>query len=114
MKGKRFFKDDVQLITKQRVSDGLGGFTQKEMPSGDVYKVFLDTPSSQDIFLANQLQQATFDRYMYYPYGLPFAWANKLQHVAKDGTVTKYEIVGKPENQGGQDRYMRANLKEVL
>ncbi|MFY0744744.1 hypothetical protein AB1K09_19955 [Solibacillus silvestris] len=113
MKGKRFFKDDVQIITKQRIPDGSGGFTQGELPSGPPYKVFLDTPNAQEQFLVNQMNQETFDRYMYFNYGMPFVRNTKLQHVDKSGVITKYEVVGKPENQGGRDQFMRANLREV-
>ena len=111
MRGKRFFKDDVQVIAMQRVPDGYGGTEMKEVVVA-AYKVFIDTPTSQERFYTNQMNAEVFDRYMYYPYGLTIQRAMRLQTVEQGTTVT-YEVIGQPEDQGNQNRIMRAKLREV-
>lgn len=108
-----FFTDTVQIVEKRTVSDGQGGRETRTVGVGDMIAVFLDTPTANDLFLANQLQQETFDRYMYYTYGQPFKRGQEIQEIVDGVVVMSYKVVGKPEDQGGRKQFMRAHLKEV-
>lgn len=112
MKGKRFFQDTAHVITMQRVPDGYGGTEMKEVVTA-TYKVFVDTPTSQERFYINQMNAEVFDRYMYFPYGLAIKRDMRLQTVEQGETVT-YEVIGQPEDQGGQNQIMRAKLRKVV
>lgn len=112
MRGKRFYTDAVEVLEKKKVPDGAGGSQLLEVPVGE-YKVFIDTPTASEQFYSNQMEDDKFERYMYYAYGLyAFKRGMRLQR-EEEGILVKYEIVGKPENQGGRNQVMRAKLKEV-
>lgn len=112
MKGKRFYKDTVQTITRQRVPDGYGGTVMKDVVTA-TYKVFIDTPNAEERFYTNQMNAEVFDRYMYFPYGLAIKRDMRLQTTEQGETVT-YEVIGQPEDQGGQNQIMRAKLRKVV
>lgn len=111
MKGQRFFKHSVDVKEQKRVPDGFGGTEMKDVVVA-TYKVFIDTPSSEERFYMNQLNAEVFDRYMYYPYGLDIKRDMRL-HTTEQGSSIIYEVIGKPEDQGGQNRFMRVKLREV-
>jgi len=101
-----------QVIFKnynEPVSDGGGGST----PGGwvdfdeDEFFGFLDTPSSDRIYQAHQLQHP-FDRDLYYPYRTDIT--PKMRVVCKGKT---YEIVSEPMDQGSQNEIMKVPLKLV-
>lgn len=112
MKGKRFFKDTAHAITRQREPDGYGGTEMKDVVTA-TYKVFIDTPSSQERFYINQMNAEVFDRYMYFPYGLAIKRDMRLQTI-EQGEMVTYEVIGQPEDQGGQNQIMRAKLRKVV
>ena len=113
MSGGRFFTDLVQVMEKKKVPDGSGGTTIKEVVVGKPF-VFIDTPEAREQFYSNQIEDSKFERYMYYPYrSFTFKRGMRLNHEEDDGTIVKYEVVGKPVNQGGRNKVMRAQLKEV-
>lgn len=112
MRGKRFYTDTVEVLEKKSVPDGNGGSETKEVPI-DEFQVFIDTPTASEQFYTNQMEDDRFERYMYYAYGLfPCKRGMRIQR-EEEGTQVKYEVVGKPENQGGRNQVMRAKLKEV-
>lgn len=113
MRGERFYTDLVHVMEKRKVPDGAGGSETKEVPVGECL-VFIDTPTASEQFYSNQMEDDKFERYMYYPRNLfTFKRGMRLNHEEDDGIMVKYEVVGKPENQGGRNKVMRANLKEV-
>lgn len=87
--------------------DGGGGY----IPGGYVDYItidgFLDTPTSNEIYQAQQLQHP-FDRNLFYPYRTDITTS---MHVVCEGDT--YEIVGKPLDQGGQHEVMRVSLRLV-
>lgn len=93
-----------QTITK--VSDGAGGSTQlwTDVLSFDA---FLDTPSSRELFTAQQLQNP-LDRNLYYEYRTDVS--EKMRCTCEGET---YELIGKPQDQGGQHEVMKVPLKLV-
>lgn len=111
MRGQRFYTDLVEVIEKKKTSDGAGGTTTKDVVVGEQF-VFIDTPTASEQFQINQMETDKFERYMYYPYGGAFKRGMRLQR-EEEGVLVKYEVVGKPENQGGRNQVMRAKLKEV-
>lgn len=93
-----------QSLTK--VSDGAGGFAQQWI-DGLTFVGFLDTPSSREIFQAMQLQ-TPLDRNLYYPYRTD---VNEKMRCTCEGET--YELIGKPQDQGGQHEVMKVPLKLV-
>ncbi|MBD1223290.1 phage head closure protein [Virgibacillus halodenitrificans] len=79
---------------------GTGGWTTFNKIDG-----FLDTPTSNEIYQAQQLQHP-FDRYLYYPYRTDI---KTDMRVTCEGDT--YELVGKPLDQGGQHEVMKVSLR---
>lgn len=100
------YPHEVVFLKKTKVSDGGGGYVTgwKEELS---FNGFLDTPSSRDLFTANQLTKP-FDCSLYYPYRKDVTTDMRCQC---EGDT--YEIVGRPEDQGGQHEIMKVSLKLV-
>lgn len=100
------FPHEVVFLKKTKLPDGGGGniIGWKEELS---FNGFLDTPSSRDLFTANQLTKP-FDRSLFYPYRTDVAVDMRCRC---EGDT--YEIVGRPEDQGGQNRVMKVSLKLV-
>jgi SPP1 family predicted phage head-tail adaptor len=101
------FPHTVEVVEKQRISDGAGGYKTEWMPV-DTIEAFVDTPSSKEQYYAQQLSNS-LDRYMYYPYRTDLSSAMRLRY---EGEI--YEFAGRPEDQGGQHEIMRVALKLVL
>lgn len=104
------FPHTITIMQQERVPDGGGGFTSlwkaKFMVQG-----FLDTPSSRERFEAQQLDNP-LDRNLYYPYRTDI-FANMRCVHEYDGIVETYELVGNPQDQGGQREVMQVPLKLV-
>ncbi|KIL46159.1 phage head closure protein [Jeotgalibacillus campisalis] len=81
---------------------GSGGWVTRDVDEG-----FLDTPSSNEIYQAQQLQHP-FDRNLYYPYRTDITPGMRV--VCEGDT---YEVVSKPMDQGGQNEIMKVPLKLV-
>lgn len=100
----------VTFMQQERTSDGGGGFIflwkAKFMAQG-----FLDTPSSREIFEAQQLNNP-LDRNLYYPFRTDIK-ADMRCIYEVDGIVETYELVGNPQDQGGQREVMLVPLKLV-
>ncbi|ANU28454.1 phage head closure protein [Planococcus versutus] len=100
----------VTFQTLSKVPDGGGGFTElwttKVMAQG-----FLDTPSSREIFEAQQLNNP-LDRNFYFPYRTDI-YPNMRCVYNNDGIIETYELIGKPQDQGGQREVMLVPLKLV-
>lgn len=96
----------VTFQTFTKVSDGGGGHEQKWV---DVLTIdaFLDTPSSREIFEATRLENP-MDRNLYYPYRRDI---NEKMRCSCEGET--YELIGKPQDQGGQHEVMKVPLKLV-
>lgn len=104
------FPHTVTIMEQERVSDGGGGFeffwSAKFMVQG-----LLDTPSSREIFEAHQLNNP-LDRNLYYSYRTDI-FANMRCVYEYDGIVETYDLVGNPQDQGGQREIMQVPLKLV-
>lgn len=89
-----------------RVSDGGGGWIQSW---SDVLTIsgFVDTPSSREIFTAQQLNNP-LDRNLFFAY---------REDIEADMRCTckgvSYELIGRPQDQGGQEEVMKVPLKLV-
>ena len=105
-RGSRFFTHTISILEYKSTSNGMGGTVKQWVPVG-TFKGFMDTPSSRSQLLAMQMQK-TLDRELYYPINIVIPPKSRL----KFGSV-EYEQVGKPINQGGQDKYLCLQLKEV-
>lgn len=100
------YPHDVVFLKQTKVSDGGGGYVTAW---GEVlaFEGFLDTPTSREVFKAHQLN-VTVDRSLYYPYRTDVTADMRCQ--CKGDT---YELVGKPEDQGGKEEVMKVALKMV-
>lgn len=96
----------VTFQTFAKVPDDAGGHEQLWT---DVLTIsaFMDTPSSKELFTAMQLQNP-LDRNLYYPYRTDI---NEKMRCICEGEM--YELIGKPQDQGGQHEVMKAPLKLV-
>lgn len=101
------FDEYPHSVTFQKLScasDGGGGWIQAW---SDVLTIkgFVDTPSSNEIFIAQQLKNP-YDRNLFYPY---------RKDITADMRCTyegiSYELVGHPQDQGGQHEVMKVPLK---
>lgn len=101
------FPHTVEVVEKQRISDGAGGYKTEWMPV-DTVDAFVDTPTSKEQYYAQQLSNH-LDRYMYYPYRTDLTSSMRLRY---EGEI--YEFAGRPEDQGGQHEIMRVALKLVM
>ena len=101
------FPHEVTFQTASKVSDGAGGKITTWINNGLVFGGFLDTPSSKEVFTAQQLQNP-LDRYLYYPYRTDVD--PKMRCTCEGDT---YELVGRPLDQGGQHEVMKVALKLV-
>jgi SPP1 family predicted phage head-tail adaptor len=100
------YPHEVVFQTSTKVSDGAGGHVQSWTPTLTI-QGFLDTPSSREIFTAQQLSNP-LDRNLYYPYRTDI---NEKMRCTCEGDT--YELVGKPQDQGGQHEVMKVPLKLV-
>lgn len=100
------YPHDVVFQVFTKVSDGAGGST-KSWKNTLYIKGFLDTPSSREIFQAMQLH-APLDRNLYFPYRND---VNETMRCTCEGD--QYELIGKPQDQGGQHEIMKVPLKLV-
>lgn len=96
----------VVFQTLTKVPDGAGG-NKQVWAIGLTIAGFLDTPSSREIFQAMQLQ-VPLDRNLYYPYRTDI---NETMRCTCEGD--QYELIGKPQDQGGQHEIMKVPLKLV-
>ena len=101
------YPHSITFQTLTKVSDGAGGFTSTWTTTLSI-QGFLDTPSSREIFQAMQLSNP-LDRNLYYPYRTDIN--EKMRCVCEGET---YELIGKPQNQGGQREIMKVPLKLVM
>lgn len=96
----------VTFQSLKKVSDGAGGYVEK-WSNVLTLTCFMDTPSSREIFQAMQLQNP-LDRNLYYPYRTD---VNEKMRCTFEGET--YELIGKPQDQGGQHEVMKVPLKLV-
>ncbi|MGM0903065.1 MAG: phage head closure protein [Bacillota bacterium] len=103
----QFPHEVVFLIQKEPISDGGGGYLPSAWAEYDRVDGFLDTPSSRELYQAQQLQHP-FDRHLYYPYRTDIT--TKMRVECEGDT---YELAGKPLDQGGQHEIMRVALRLI-
>lgn len=89
-----------------KLPDG-GGGNKEEWSDVLTISGLMDTPSSREIFQAMQLQ-TPLDRNLYYPYRTDIN--EKMRCICEGET---YELIGKPQDQGGQHEVMKVPLKLV-
>lgn len=87
--------------------DDSGGFVEGGPVDLFTMYCFVDTPSSQELYNAMQLQNS-FDRYIYYP--SDYKLLN--EHFVRYEGI-EYEQIGKPLDQGGQAEIFRVKVREV-
>ncbi|MEH6941524.1 phage head closure protein [Bacillus sp. JJ722] len=100
------FPHEVEIHTKQRIPDGVGGYISDWAKLSDL-DAFVDTPTSRERYEAQQLSNP-LDRYMYFEYGADLTSVMRIKH-----NSDLYELAGRPEDQGGADEVMRVALKLV-
>lgn len=100
------FPHEIVFLEKTRIPDGGGGY-ETGWAEKLSFNGFLDTPTSQEMFKAQQLNY-TLDRSLYYPFREDVQEQMRCRY--RNAT---YEIVGKPEDQGGQHAVMKVSLKLV-
>lgn len=100
------YPHEVVFLKQTKVPDSGGGkiLTWKQVLKFDG---FMDTPSSREIFQAHQLNNP-LDRNFYFPYRNDVTPDMRCQF---EGDV--YDLVGKPQDQGGQREVMLVPLKLV-
>ena len=84
----------------------MGGSTKRWEPINS-FKAFMDTPSSQSVLVAHQMQK-TLDRELYYPANEVIPAGTRIKY----GDV-EYEQVSEPIDQGGQGQFYCLQLKKV-
>ena len=100
------YPHEVEFQTFTKVSDGAGGNTKTWLKVLK-FNGFMDTPSSKEIYRAHQLNNP-LDRNLYYPYRTDID--PKMRCLFEGDT---YELVGRPQDQGGQHEVMKVALKLV-
>ncbi|RLJ90123.1 phage head closure protein [Planococcus citreus] len=104
------FPHHIEFQTLGKVPDGGGGYKEDWVTVLD-FNGFLDTPTSQELFQAQQLNY-TLDRNLFYPYRTDVKEQMRCLY-RYDSTVETYELVSKPQDQGGQREIMKLMLKLV-
>lgn len=115
MYSKRFLKDTIEILELKSVPNGIGGTKNEWTVIGPPFKGFLDTPNTDEQLKYHQRNE-TLDRFLFYAFGaatIPKTARLRYTH-PKTNTVELYELIGKPSDQGGQHRYMRQALKQVM
>lgn len=97
----------VTFQSLQKISDGGGGYTQSWTDVIVNMVAFCDTPSSREIFQAQQLN-TPFDRNLYYEYRTDIN--EKMRCVFENES---YELIAKPQDQGGQNEVMKVQLRLI-
>ena len=100
----------ITLMKLEKTPDGGGGWLSL-WKAKFTAQGFLDTPSSREIFEAQQLNNP-LDRNLFYPYRRDITADMRCVYEA-DGIVETYELVGNPQDQGGQREVMMVPLKLV-
>lgn len=101
------FPHIVQLKSFTSESDGGGGQTTPEWSTVATFKAFMNTPSSREIYQAQQLQ-SPLDRIMYTPYRTDIT-----QEMRVVWRGDQYELTGKPMDLGGLQEMVKVPLKLV-
>jgi len=102
------FPHEVTIFKYQeKQSDGGGGYLPAKWVESHRFNGFLDTPESNEIYQAEQLNHP-FNRYLYYPYGENLTIANRVKC---EGEI--YELASNPMDQGGQHEVMKVALRLV-
>jgi SPP1 family predicted phage head-tail adaptor len=101
------YPHSVTFQELQKVPDGAGGFEQAWVDVLIDVPAFCDTPSSREIFQAQQLN-TPFDRNLYYEYRTDIT--EKMRCVFEDDI---YELIAKPQDQGGQKEVMKVQLRMI-
>lgn len=96
----------VEFLELSKVSDGGGGFETRWQTKFTV-SGFVDTPSSREIFEAQQLNNP-LDRNLFYPYRTDIHAEMRCRY-----ENNLYDLVGHPQDQGGQHEVMQVPLKLV-
>lgn len=100
------FPHEVTLWEQRNIPDGGGGH-EKGFTAVLTINVFMDTPSSRETYEAQKLNNP-LDRVMYFPFRTDIKSDMRVTYL--DET---YEIVGRPQDQGGQGEIMRLPLRLV-
>lgn len=101
------FPHTVTFQSYRKIPDGGGGYKQEWVNAIEKMEAFCDTPSSREIFQAQQLN-TPFDRNLFYPYRTDI---NEKMRCVFEGET--YELVAKPQDQGGQQEIMKVQLRLV-
>ncbi|WP_162920114.1 phage head closure protein [Paenisporosarcina cavernae] len=100
------YPHQVTFLEQTKIPDGSGGY-EIVWKAVLTISAFMDTPSSGEIFQAQQLQNP-LDRNLYYSYRTDIHENMRCAFLAET-----YELVGKPQDQGGQHEVMKVSLKLV-
>lgn len=104
------FPHHVEFQIFDKVSDGGGGHEKDWITVLD-FNGFLDTPTSQELFQAQQLNY-TLDRNLFYPYRTDVK--EQMRCIYREDDIQEtYELVSRPQDQGGQREIMKLMLKLV-
>lgn len=100
------FPHEVIIQSLEAIYDDSGGF-EKNWVTIDTIDAFVDTPTSDESFKAQQLQ-TKLDRFMYYEYRDDLTADMRILFGSE-----VYEFAGDPMDQGGMNEKMRVPLKKV-
>lgn len=100
------YPHEVTFLVQTKVPDGSGGYKIEWTPVLTIL-AFMDTPTSREIFQAQQLQNP-LDRNLYYAYRNDIHVNMRCTFLAET-----YELVGKPQDQSSQKEVMKVPLKLV-
>lgn len=101
------YPHDIIFLKQSKVPDGGGGGNVLEWVKVLEFKGKMDTPSSREIFQAHQLNNP-LDRNLFFPYRTDVTPDMRCQF---EGDT--YDLVGKPQDQGGEHEVMLVPLKLV-
>ena len=106
MRRNRRWPHEVTVQVRTKTPDGGGGFTESWTDAFSVSGL-MDTPSSSDIFRAQQMNY-TLDRNFIYEYRKDTKAGMRI--IFEEET---YEVSARPRDQGGKHEIMQAPLKLV-
>lgn len=101
------FPHEISIITRKKVRSGSYPYTEEIIETVVSVDGFMDTPSTNESLRFHQMELSV-SRFLYVPYEVQPQRTDIIMYDAQE-----YEIIGAPEDQGGQHEINRIPLRAV-